>query len=628
MRFARQAPAVLAAAVAVAVVLPGGPFLVRAQTPTVSPAPSLEPSLSSAPSDVPSSQPSLSSSPSQEPSDSPSSSPSQEPSLSSAPTTGFVQGGSYADCGAVADGAPPCAPNSRCIDDGNKGTKCVCNDGFEGDALAAGTGCNDIDECSDNLLNDCIAVSGGSICVDTEGSYTCTCPADTTKGGGTTDTIMVSDALTSSTGGDGKTPASGGSGCPATTTAIYSAADYSDSEPAAEAACEAACISPDALCFNDYLGAGGTTYSCACKIGFKGVGTSQVGCTRLAPVVGEQQSLGEASAKIDEATNTLTAYLNDKEAYEDAQCELFNTNSTCQALTADYAEALALKTLADNESTQAADYAATMEAAYQAAQAKNDFGADRDVNSVEGRLEQAAKKARDDALTVASAASTAATTAGSTATTAKTAMDNVCDSSDNCSGAGTDCVGYAKTQESAAQGAYDGAKTDAENNNLIPEILTPDTANVYQDPFDEFNYADRDGDLVPDQFDACPTQMGLRRDRMAMGIKTESSVGGVGYTLNENLGIANPGPQDFCPSGCPETDAAGTILDTDGDGIPDCEDRCPFVDGIPYNHDWSFDVAIADLDRNLDYHGCPDFGKSCFLFESLSSFGTPPPFHT
>ena len=624
MRFARQAPAVLAAAVAVAVVLPGGPFLVRAQTPapTVSSSPSLEPSLSSAPSDTPSASPSLSLEPSlsSSPSDVPSASPSLSlaPSLSSAPTTDFILGGSYADCGDVADGADPCAPNSRCIDDGNKGTKCVCNDGFSGDALLDGTGCTNINECSDNLLNDCIAVSGGSICADTNGSYTCTCPANT-EGGGTNSTIMVSDALTSPAGGDGKTPASGGSGCPATveTGAIYTTVVL----------CEAACDSPDALCFEDYLGAGATKYSCACKLGFKGDGTSQVGCARLAPVVGEQQTLGDASDKIDAATTTLNTYLDEKKAYEDAQCTEFDTQAACKAATANYNETLALKTLADNELTQATAYAATMAAAYTAAQVKNDAGADRNFTgtSVEGRLERAAKKAKEDADALETAASTAATTAGTTATTAKDNMDNVCDvtgsndgtcpecnADDDCDASTFMCVGKATNEESVAQGNYNTAKDAAEDNNLIPEILTPGTADPNQDPFDEFNYADRDRDLVPDQFDACPTQMGLRRDRVAMGIKTSTSVGGVGYTVNEDLGIANPGPQDFCPSGCPETDETGAILDSDGDGIPDCEDRCPFVDGIAYNHEWYKDVDISTLDRNLDYHGCPDFGKICF----------------
>jgi hypothetical protein len=106
--------------------------------------------------------------------------------------------------------------------------------------------------------------------------------------------------------------------------------------------------------------------------------------------------------------------------------------------------------------------------------------------------------------------------------------------------------------------------------------------------------------------------MGLRRDRVAMGIKTSTSVGGVEYTLDQNIGIDNPGPQDFCPSGCPETGADGvTVLDTDEDGVPDCEDRCPFVFGIRYNHAWTYDAWNADnlasLDRNLDYNGCPDF---------------------
>ena len=47
-------------------------------------------------------------------------------------------------------------------------------------------------------------------------------------------------------------------------------------------------------------------------------------------------------------------------------------------------------------------------------------------------------------------------------------------------------------------------------------------------------------------------------------------------------------------------------MDSDGDGINDCEDRCPFKPGIRYNHNWSYGVDLATLPRELDYNGCPD----------------------
>ena len=551
---------------------------------------------------------------------------------------------------------------------------CVCNDGYEGDGKKDSvdpnnTGCQNIDECSDNALNDCIAVSDAnangfpvtdplttSVCTDVDEPtlggqlYTCSCPAGT-KGGSTQRApVSLATALTSAAGGDGKTPASGGSGCPATVleAAIFRASDFNNVVADTKDACEAACASPDAMCYRDYLDAGNDDYSCACMLGFKGVGTDQEGCTRLAPVVGEQQTLGTASQNIDDATNTLRTYLTEKADYELAQCTEFDTQAACDAATAEYEEADALKTLAENERDQAVAYAATMEAAYDAAVLKNEVGADRgEVDdsttpyAVEGRLQQEAYDAWQAAQAVADAYTTANSgyVDGNTTDTtdAKETMDNVCyvanPNTGDCvcttDGVTADCpadfmcLGKAQYEDSVAEGDYNNAKTAAEGDNLIPEILTPDTANPYQDPFDEFNYADKDGDLIPDQFDACPNQMGLRRDRVAMGIKTSTSVGGVEYSAGENLGIDNPGPQDFCPSGCPETGEDGTtVLDTDEDGIPDCEDRCPFVKGIRYNHAWTFAVKddLGSLDRNLDYNGCPDFGKICFLVEFFSPF--------
>ena len=142
----------------------------------------------------------------------------------------------------------------------------------------------------------------------------------------------------------------------------------------------------------------------------------------------------------------------------------------------------------------------------------------------------------------------------------------------------------ASTAEATAKTALDAELTNVNANLLIPKI-NPTTL--------DFPYVDTDGDLIPNDFDACPTQMGLRRN------------------TDDRTSSDNPGPQDFCPSGCPETGADGTtILDSDGDGIPDCEDRCPFEAGIKYNHLWTWDKFNANeidtLDANMAYHGCPD----------------------
>lgn len=53
-------------------------------------------------------------------------------------------------------------------------------------------------------------------------------------------------------------------------------------------------------------------------------------------------------------------------------------------------------------------------------------------------------------------------------------------------------------------------------------------------------------------------------------------------------------------------DQNNEVVDSDGDGINDCEDRCPFKPGIRYNHNWSYGVDLSTLPRELDYNGCPD----------------------
>jgi len=558
MRFSRRAPAVLAAAVAVSVVLPGGRF-VRAQSP--------------------------------------------------------------AACTADNEGTV-CASNAACaVDYGGAGINyCVCADGYYGDGLPTAdgnTGCSDVLECSDATLNDCIAVSTANakddadaamdICQELGGSYECNCPVGTV---GST----AGSALENAEGGDGKTLASGGSGCPAAISAGSDADGYDD-----EAACLAVCVSPDGSCFLDYLDKTGGKYFCACKDGYKGDATERRedagGCTRLAPVLGEEQTLGTATQKIITATGLLTTYIADKTTYEAKQCQYQETVDACTAATALHAEKLAEKNRLTFEYNQAVNFKEQKDADLTAAQALDETAADRT------RLESAAQQAVTDATTAVTDAFTAKTAADTAEDEASTAKDNVChDTDENCADGVAMCVGKAEDEKDDAFTTYSDAKGAAEGDNLIPEILTPEItadANPLYDPFDHFIYSDSDGDLIPDKHDACPTQMGLRRPRRAQGNKDSSSEGGVGYTLGEDVwkNFNDPGPQDFCPSGCPETDESGVILDTDGDGFNDCEDRCPFVAGIAYNHAWTQDAVLSDLDRNLDYNGCPDFGEfSLFVF--------------
>ena len=94
----------------------------------------------------------------------------------------------------------------------------------------------------------------------------------------------------------------------------------------------------------------------------------------------------------------------------------------------------------------------------------------------------------------------------------------------------------------AAKKAFAEARLAVEAEPMFPKI-DPTTM--------DFVYDDMDGDLIPNKFDACPTKPGLR--------------------INSP---AHPGPQDLCPSGCPEIlGDDGQPIDSDQDGIPDCEDR-------------------------------------------------------
>ncbi|GLJ07308.1 hypothetical protein SUGI_0064070 [Cryptomeria japonica] len=85
-----------------------------------------------------------------------------------------------------------CVSEAKCNDVGS-GYLCNCKPGFHGDGYSNGTGCKDINECSDPSLNDCYPSSKGGRCENTKGSYKCSCAkghGDGTKDGTRCSTTM------------------------------------------------------------------------------------------------------------------------------------------------------------------------------------------------------------------------------------------------------------------------------------------------------------------------------------------------------------------------------------------------------------------------------------------------------
>ncbi len=99
---------------------------------------------------------------------------------------------------------------------------------------------------------------------------------------------------------------------------------------------------------------------------------------------------------------------------------------------------------------------------------------------------------------------------------------------------------------------------------------------------------DTDGDGIPDKDDDCPTVAGLAKFK--------------GCPDTDEDGV--PDPKDKCPNtpkGCP-VDADGCPLDSDGDGVIDCEDKCPNEAGSKENNgcpDWQ-DIVIPTIYFDLD----------------------------
>jgi OmpA-OmpF porin, OOP family len=99
---------------------------------------------------------------------------------------------------------------------------------------------------------------------------------------------------------------------------------------------------------------------------------------------------------------------------------------------------------------------------------------------------------------------------------------------------------------------------------------------------------DRDGDGIPDKDDDCPDVPGLAKFN--------------GCPDSDEDGV--PDNRDKCPDtpkGCP-VDEDGCPLDSDGDGVIDCEDKCPTEKGPASNHgcpDWQ-ELDISSINFDFD----------------------------
>ena len=87
-----------------------------------------------------------------------------------------------------APGAPTCQANSFCMNV-NMMAKCVCNEGFEQDPSNVNV-CVDVDECKSISLHQCDRRLLNSMCINTIGSYECSCESNYVQKGD--QCIMVS----------------------------------------------------------------------------------------------------------------------------------------------------------------------------------------------------------------------------------------------------------------------------------------------------------------------------------------------------------------------------------------------------------------------------------------------------
>lgn len=89
---------------------------------------------------------------------------------------------------------------------------------------------------------------------------------------------------------------------------------------------------------------------------------------------------------------------------------------------------------------------------------------------------------------------------------------------------------------------------------------------------------DTDGDLVPDQYDACPGE----------GPEDRFGITADGCPILDSDNDSMPDDEDACPDEGPTEEFGMTsdgcpIYDSDGDTVPDTEDQCPDIPGIRMN---------------------------------------------
>ncbi|GLJ24128.1 hypothetical protein SUGI_0460280 [Cryptomeria japonica] len=71
-----------------------------------------------------------------------------------------------------------CTDETECLDATKGAHVCKCLTSYEGSGYSNGTGCTDVDECSEADLNMCVEASQGGICHNLPGTYNCSCAKD------------------------------------------------------------------------------------------------------------------------------------------------------------------------------------------------------------------------------------------------------------------------------------------------------------------------------------------------------------------------------------------------------------------------------------------------------------------
>ena len=131
----------------------------------------------------------------------------------------------------------------------------------------------------------------------------------------------------------------------------------------------------------------------------------------------------------------------------------------------------------------------------------------------------------------------------------------------------------------------DGCPLDGDGDGI------PDYKDDCPDQAGDANYngcPDSDGDGIPDKDDDCPNEAGLAKFK--------------GCPDTDNDGV--PDYKDKCPDtpkGCP-VDADGCPIDSDGDGVIDCEDKCPNEKGTIANNgcpEWQ-DIIVPTIYFDLN----------------------------